>query len=120
MRLLLGVSLAVNGFQAMAQLTMYNFRVSSLLCKSFLTQGSKIVTGGMSGWRGDKFLRRESAGERFFNIFQDLDTFTLIARGSFVPIYKGRTWGGMVLCQYEKIFPDFSSKNYERSYGVLR
>ena len=120
MRLLLGVSLAAKGFRAGAQLTMYNFLVSFSLCKSFLTCRSKIVTGGMSGRGGDKFLRGESAGERFFNIFQNLDTFTLMARGSVVPVYKGRTWGGMVLCQYRKIFQDFSSKNYERSYGVLR
>ena len=100
MRLLLGVSRAPKGFWAGAQLTVHNFMVSGLLCKSFLTHGSKIVTGGMSGREGDKFLRGESAGERFFNIFQNLDTFTLMARGSVVPVYKGRTCGGMVLCQY--------------------
>ena len=91
MRILLGVSRAPNGFRAGAQLTLYNFLTSVLLCKSFLTQGSKIVTGGMSERRGDKFLRAESVGERFFNIFLLADTFTLIARGSFVPVYKGRT-----------------------------
>ena len=69
---------------------------------------------------GGKFLRAFRAGERFFNIFTRSDSFNLIALVSVTPVYAGRTWGGMVMCQYVKFFQDFSSKNYERSYGFLR
>ena len=120
MRLLLGLSGAPDGVRQGLDRVRTTSIMENLLCKSFLTGCSKIVTGGMSGRRGDKFLRARSADERFLNIFSVADTFNLIAHDSFTPVYKGRTSGEMVLCQHENFFQDFSSKNYERSYGVLR
>ncbi|WP_430305260.1 hypothetical protein, partial [Pseudomonas mosselii] len=66
--------------------------------------------------------------ERFLNIFSEGNTFNLIARGSFVPVYKGRNRRGMVLGHHAKIFFNFRQKttnglmafcNMDRAGGFL-
>ena len=74
--------------------------------------------GTMSGRSREKFLSGFRPDERFLNIFSVADSFNLIARECFVPVYKGRNCCEMFLCQQRKIFFKKRQKSYERSYGV--
>jgi hypothetical protein len=64
----------------------------------------------MSHLPWQKFRGRFRHDERFLNIFSEGNTFNLMARSSFVPVYKGRNCRGMVLGQHAKIFFNFRQK----------
>ncbi|MDF9616826.1 hypothetical protein P5705_04150 [Pseudomonas entomophila] len=58
----------------------------------------------MSDEAQEKFRGELRRDERFLNISSAKNTFKLIARDSFAPVYKGGSRGGMVLGQHAKFF----------------
>ncbi|WP_196365770.1 hypothetical protein [Pseudomonas putida] len=82
-----------------------------VICKSSLTaRRQENRYGTMSDWLWEKFLSRFRSNERFLNIYSVADSFNLIARGCFAPVYQGRNCCEIFLCQHLKFFSEFVKK----------